>query len=149
MLQSFQSIDYVIGFDLFSISTIYKRVWVDSSACQKMACHFLRCHFGDLEKFLVPKLWQGILATKWHAIFNVPFWTLRKNFGAKIMARYFNVPFIMCHFGHLKKILVPKYGKVFCQQKNSKCPKWHIRVGHRTLSEPWGCKKSYIRGPDG
>ena len=38
--------------------------WVDSSACQKMACHFLRCHFGDLEKFLVPKLWQGILATK-------------------------------------------------------------------------------------
>ena len=93
-----------------------KRLRVDSSACQKMACHFLRCHFGDLVKILVPKLWQGILATKWHAIFNVPFWTLRKNFGAKIMARYFNVPFIMCHFGHLEKILVPTYGKVFWQQ---------------------------------
>ena len=72
---------------------VASQIRVCSSTCQTLACHFLMCHFGDLAKILVPKLWQGILATKWHAIFNVPFWTLRKNFGAKILARYFNVPF--------------------------------------------------------
>ena len=74
-------------------ATVCLKQWVCSSTCQTLACHFLMCHFGDLAKILVPKFWQGILATKWHAIFNVPFWTLRKNFGAKILARYFNVPF--------------------------------------------------------
>ena len=51
---------------------------VCSSAWQNMSWHFLRWHFGDLAKILVPLLCQGKMA--WH--------------------------FVPWHFGDLEKILV-------------------------------------------
>ena len=65
------------------------------------------CHFGDLAKILVPKFWQGILATKWHAIFNVPFWTLKKNLVPKLW----------------QGILAAKF---FLSVQNGTLAKWHL-----------------------